>query len=548
MTDEANTTQPARKLPLPDVGDFIFLFAMQIPLFILPNLLFADGSTGWHLAAGDYILETGKIPYTDLFSNTFPDKAWVAYEWLFDMALAWLVKIGGTNLLAVVLASLISFVFLAVYDRSRKEGASIAVASTLVTIAILNSCMHWLARPHIVTFWSVYIFSTTLEDFYRGTISPRRMQITLALTMLLWVNCHPAFLVGFVLIGIYLACSVFLTIFGASQEYRPGAKSKVVPLLVAIGAVGSMTFLNPYGVELHKYILSYLQGHEVISVTDEYLSPKFKNNLHAACLELLFFALIIGLARRKNLTLPQFTTTVGFFHLALSAVRNMPLFSIVVTPTIARLWSGEPPMTATTAPAAPVSEPAATTSETAAPAAESAVPDVEPAAPSQPLRRIAKSLREFDEQELLCKMHLLPIGYSLFLIVIAFNNGIFMDKPLLTSTFDPTTLPIKTTQYIKDHDLDTKYGFNYDNWGGYLRYKLGKRVFIDDRADFYGSEFYMKYSIVLDLGDGWKKVLDDNGINWVLFPRYSRLVAALKASGDWVSVASDDASELLVRK
>lgn len=356
------------------------------------------------------------------------------------------------------------------------------------------------------------------------------MQITLALMMLLWVNCHPAFLVGFVLIGIYLSCSIFLAVFGASPEYRLSAKVKVIPLVVAIGAVTLMTFLNPYGIELHKYILSYLQGHEVISVTDEYLSPKFKGNLHSACLELLFFALIIGLARRKNLTLPQFTTTIGFFHLALSAVRNMPLFSIIVTPTIARLWSGKP---------------ATPSVSTGVKPAESTV---SPLSPSNPFGRIGKSLREFDEQELLCKMHLLPIGYTIFLIVIAFNNGVFIDKPLLTSTFDPTTLPIKTTQYIKDHDLDTKYGFNYDNWGGYLRYKLGKRVFIDDRADFYGSEFYMKYSVVLDLGDGWREVLDESKIKWVLFPKHSRLVAALKASGDWEPVASDDASELLVRK
>lgn len=534
MTDEVKTIQPAGKLPLPDVGDFIFLFAMQIPLFILPNLFFADGSTGWHLVAGNHILETGKIPYTDLFSNTFPDKAWVAYEWLFDVALAFLVKVGGTNLSAVVLASLISFVFLAVYDRCRKEGASIAVSSTLVTIAILNSCMHWLARPHIVTFWGVFIFSTTLEDFYRGTISSRRMQISLALMMLLWVNCHPAFLVGFVLIGIYLSCSLYLTIFGATDNLRLGAKAKVVPLLIAMGAAGLMTFLNPYGLELHKYILSYLEGHEVISVTDEFLSPRFKGNLHSTCLELLCFALILGLARGKRLTFPQFTTTVGFFHLALSAVRNMPLFSIIATPNIARLWSGDryPPASAVDF-------------------TESALPvesELKAQSASNPLERIAKSLSDFDQQELLCKMHLLPIGYTLFLIAVALNNGIFLDRRLLTSTFDTTTLPIKTTQYIKDHELDTKYGFNFDNWGGYLRYKLGKRVFIDDRADFYGSEFYMKYSVVLDLGDGWKKILDDHAIRWVLFPKSSRLVAALKASGDWVSVVSDDASELLVRR
>ena len=123
--------------PLPDVGDFIFLFVIYLALFVLPNMLFADGSTGWHLVAGDYILTMGAVPYTDLISYTAQDKAWVAYEWFFDAFIALLNNLGGTNLIAVVLVSILGFIFLYIYDRARQANCNIAVASFLVVVAIL---------------------------------------------------------------------------------------------------------------------------------------------------------------------------------------------------------------------------------------------------------------------------------------------------------------------------------------------------------------------------------------------------------------------------
>src|SRR5258708_4071785 len=98
MTENAAISKAS---PLPDLGDIIFLVLVYLLLLLRPDLLFADGSTGWHLVTGNYILNQHAIPHNDLISYTFPNKPWVAYEWLSDLVMALAVKIGGLNLLAV---------------------------------------------------------------------------------------------------------------------------------------------------------------------------------------------------------------------------------------------------------------------------------------------------------------------------------------------------------------------------------------------------------------------------------------------------------------
>lgn len=522
---EPRTAPPpeVKALPLPSVGDFLFLFVMQINLFLLPNFLFAEGSTGWHLVAGDYIRTTGAIPHTDLISNTFPDKGWVAYEWLFDVFISTMTAFGGLKLLAVVLSAAIGFLFLAIYDRTRREGAGIMLSFSLVVISILVALTHWHARPHLVTFWCLWIFLTTLEDFYRSSIKKQTLFLILCPTMLLWANCHPAFPLGFAILGVYVVSAMVQSLNSKTTEDRKKFSNKFWVLCALSIALVALSLVNPYGIGLHAYIFSYLKSSEILVNTQEFLSPVFKGGLHPTCLEILFFAFASGLfVSRQKISMPGLLTCLAFGHLSLSAVRNMPLYAIAVTPFIGRLWGR---------PREQVYEntPSGSTAKTGF------------------LARIKKSLSDFEQQEAHCTMHILPYGYTLFLIVVAIMGGSFMGNPMLTSTFDPEFLPVKNVEYIKANKIDMKRLFNFDNWGGFLRYQLGERVFMDDRADFYGLPFYAKYSTVMAVGDGWRKILDDHKIDWVLFPKNSNLAAALRTDKEWKSVSVDDSSELFER-
>ncbi len=511
-------------LPLPDVGDLLFIGIMYILLVARPSYMFQDGSTGWHLVAGQWMAQSHAIPTSDLFSYTFPSKAWVAYEWLFDLAAYLLTTAGGLNLLAVAISATIAFVFMKVYDRSRALGGPLLLSTVAAIIGIFGSAVHWLARPHVVPFLCIYLTTTTLEDFYRGTISNTRLFITTALIMLLWVNCHPSFPLEVVLICVYFFCST-IALLADRGERQQELQKRTVALLIAAILAGAVTLLNPYGIELHKYIIEYLRGSTLLANTDEYKSPSFHGEFSGLCVEALLLLFLTGLAfSKKRLTLPYLSITILSLHMALSAVRSIPLFAIIVVPAISSLYSET------------------YLSDRLKPMLEQA-----PQRIKEKILRLAKPFQEFAQQEKLCKMHILPICYTLFMIIAAISGGSIAGNKVMSSGFSDSEMPSKTLVYIKEHSLPYDRGFNYDNWGGLIRYKLNQRVFIDDRADFYGEPFYKKYGAVVQLEPGWKKILDDCKIEWILMPRNARLAFVLKEDAGWKIACQDDASFLFVR-
>jgi hypothetical protein len=165
----------------------------------------------------------------------------------------------------------------------------------------------------------------------------------------------------------------------------------------------------------------------------------------------------------------------------------------------------------------------------------------------------------FNENEALCQAHLIPVLTVLVLgIAAVFWQG-NLGLAQITSDFDTDSLPgpvtLKALAKLEKEGLKSQSGMNYDNWGGYLRLKMydparpdSSRVFIDDRADFYGENFYQEYAAVTQTMPGYGKVLDDHKIDWILFPANSRAIADLKNNPDWEVAASDQTSCLLVRK
>lgn len=526
--------------PLPDVGDFIFIFVIWISLYVIPNMFFQDGSTGWHLVAGNYIIENGAVPYTDLVSYTFPDKAWVAYEWLFDLGIAWLVKIGGTNLLAAVLASLIGFLFLAIYDKCRDSGCNIAISSFLTVVAILVSAIHWLARPHVLTYIFVLIFIFYLNRFYKEEVSTKQLFITLSITMLLWTNCHPSFALGCIVTLIYFSVTLAQTFLSKKDLIRISAKRKTITLFILMATLTLLTLVNPYGISLHQYILNYLEGQEIIKGTNEFMSPVFHGGLHETCLEILFIAFITGVALKKKLSTPYLLVCLAFAHASLSGIRSMPMFAVIATPAIAYLWSSKNTSSITSGESNQIrlqDDINATGSEL----------DSQANVFIKLKERLVKPLIKFQMQESVCKMHIVPVLISIVLVVASINGGKLFDQQIISSGFDERNVPIKTVQYIETNNLHKKRGLNLDNWGGYLRYKLNHRVFIDDRADFYEYKFYYDYSKMMACGDNWKDLLDKYKFEWVLFPKGSTLANALRQLDNWKEVSTDKSSSLFLK-
>lgn len=515
----------AGRSPLPSGGDIVFMTVLYLLLVQRPTFVFSDASTGWHLVTGQYILDHLRVPHRDLISYTHADKAWVPYEWLFDVVAALLVRAGGLPLLAVVTASAIAFLFALLYRDARRRGLQFHIALAITLTGALASSIHWLARPHLVTFFGVYIFAGCLEALHRNQMSALGAGGALAVTMAAWSNAHPAFIIGFAMVLIYLAAEAVAAMTLPPGEARAGARARTAALAGILVTVLAASLLNASGVSLYPYIAALLRAAPLRSSITEWMSPVFGGQLYGVCLELLFAAIVIGLAAsRRRLWLGQLLLLLAFAHLALSAARNVPLFVIVAIPVAADLLAQADIRTLI--------------------GAGGRSPDRIAAAAAY-WRRLAAT---FDAMERLCTMHLVPIATVVVLASSCVAATHVRGAPALVSSgFDPRDVPTTTLTYVTRAGLRWDRGLALDNWGGYIRYETGQRVFVDDRLDFYGSAFIQRYRQTLGAGPGWNTLLDEYGIAWVLVPRSTPLAGALEQTTGWRLAAADAAADLFVR-
>lgn len=518
----AGSDMPARS-PLPDVADLVFVLIIFLLMNLLPNYILGDGSTGWHLATGQWILDHGAIPNTDLFSNTFPSRAWVPYEWLSDVVGAALERTGGIKLVAVAASCAIAWLFALVYLECRRGGCHFAVALVLTVLAILASTIHWLARPHLFTFFGVFLLSRHLEKYRTGAETRRRLLITVPVLMVLWSNLHPAFLIGFVLIAIYL-CSEFAVWLFSANALRPASKVRLQTFGLSLVLAIVASLLNPNAGRMYSYIFHYLRQSYVLQNTHEFMPPNL-HELHAICMLLLMFAFVVALAgSRRSVGLAPLLTVLAFAYLGLNSMRNEPLFAIVVVPitgwllgsfSLRRIF-GKPFINAEWL--------------------------------NVWLARVRPRTENFDAMERVSNMHLLPIFVTGLLALSCLFDGKLGPVELVTSQWDPLTKPTKTLDCIREYKLDWRNGLNMDNWGGYIFYTTKNRVFVDDRLDFYGSDFFVDYQKMIQLGADSKAVMDKHQIKWVLFPVKGPLIQHLKRSPDWQLLCEDKASAVMLRK
>lgn len=517
---EANL-QPNRQ-PLPDSADLLFLFIILLLVVMMPNYVLGDGSTGWHLATGKYILQHGAIPSTDLFSNTFPQKAWVPYEWLSDLVGAVLETIGGIKLVAVATACAIALLFSLIYLECRRNGCNLLLAVVLTILGTLTSSIHWLARPHIFTFFGVFLFARHLERFRLGQEGAKHMLIALAITMVIWSNTHPGFLTGLALVVIYTVSEAVVAMLSGG-EFRAASLTRLRTFALGLLVVFLATLVNPNALRMYSYIFNYLRHGYVLSKTNEFMPPDFKQ-VHAICMALIFAFFVIGLALSKRPAgLAPVLTVLAFAWLGINSARNEPLFAIVSVPITATLW------------------------------AHMSLENLIGTGflQSHRLNTLTEKFRSFfqniDQVEASCTMHIIPIALTTVLALSCLNNGKIGPIELVSSDFDPNSKPTETLDCIKANKLDWRHGLNMDNWGGYIYYKTGNRVFIDDRLDFYGQEFFMDYGKMVTLAPDYKGVLAKHKIEWIFFPNQSSFVANLMQTGQWKILCQDKAAAVLVR-
>jgi hypothetical protein len=282
----------------------------------------ADTDAWWHLKTGQYIVQQHRLPVPDPFAYT-TYKAGQSYageeitryfnlthEWLAQAALYGAYAAGGfTGLVlmrAIMLTLFCGLVALMAYRRSgsiyRAIGAALATA--LVARAFAAD------RPQLFT----YIF--VLVTIY--LLDTRRRLWLLPPMFLIWANCHAGFFLGWVMVGIYCAESLYLRWRG-----KPLAEERTM-WLAGISAI-LVSGLNPNGFRIVQVMRSY-RSSPMQSQIWEWQYPKFWEVTPFSVL--LFGAVLVLLLNRRRVRPVDWLLLLVFGASGLLAFRNI-IFSAV---------------------------------------------------------------------------------------------------------------------------------------------------------------------------------------------------------------------------
>jgi len=492
---------------MPSVADLIFVALMASLVFTpLSVKLLGDAGIGWHIRTGQLILETHTVPHVDPFSAQIL-KPWIAWEWLYDVIVGRLELSAGLNGVVWLTAVVIAAVFAAVFRLLIKRGADVLIALMLTLLAMSASTIHFLARPHVLSWLFVLVWYWILDSAESEERHSVRRLWLLPLLMLIWANVHGGFLLGFVLLGIFWLGSAWtwlrLKESRIEESLEKIAAGKRVRQLTVVGLTSAVASLvNPYGWHLHEHIYSYLSNRFFMDHIDEFQSPNFHGIAQRCFLVLLLIAVAALAARGGSLRLSQILLALFAVYTALYSSRNIPISSIFLAAIVGPLIS------------------------------------------FRVTRGFVQRMSVMDSTR---RGHLWPIVAILATLMIALNAGRVGSRPLMEANFDARRMPVDAVSFVAQSSVRGPV-LSPDYWGGYLIYRLYPRnkVVIDDRHDFYGEPFLRSYLTMMHVEPGWEDFLKWRSTCLVL-PRTAALSAVLSKMPEWKPVYSDDVAIVFVR-
>jgi hypothetical protein len=458
----------------------------------------SDGDPARHLRHGETILATGDVIREDAFSYTRPGRPFVGFEWGSQVLLALAHRAGGTVGMVVLTTLLISATLAQLARWLIKRGLDpLLVVITTLWVAILTN-IHWLARPHIVSWLPTLTVLFALES--------RRPPPLWAVFLLFatWVNLHGGFLYALILMGMYLVGHLLEAWSRPEVRTAELRQARAVTASLLTGAVA--TLMNPYGWRLPWHVAEFFRDPIIRNITHEFLSPDF----HALDLYPFLFSLLgalVLLSRGPRIAWTHLVPLAGNVAMALMAQRNIVLFALTSVPVLAAYlgtdwdrWVGHRGF----------------------------------------VRRFAVSARSGATWPYVS-------AAAVVLLAVALAHGRVAGRPVIPDGFDPERMPVAAVEHARTAELQGRI-FHEFVWGGYLLWAWPEqKVFIDGGTDFYGGALMQSHRAVINLQPGWRDSLAAWHVDLVLVAARGGMAAELTRDPMWRLYYQDSTAVLLQR-
>ena len=485
---------------IPSLADVIFLFIIILLTFYLGNSLLADGDTGYHIRAGEFIINTWSIPQHDMFSFHTPPISWTAHEWLAEVVMAIIHNTFGLTGIVIFFSLMIALIYYLMFRILLKNTANIYFVVVVSILAIAASQLHWLARPHIFSLLLMVVWYRILNDYQYFGIN---RLYWLPPLMVLWVNLHGGFITGLVLLGIYLLGNL-LDSFRNDVDTRETARRKSRQILIISCVCLLASLINPYNYHALLFPFKVVSNKYLMDHVHEFFSPNFHETLVFKYLLLLTIALLA--CSRLRLNLIELGLILFFSNMALISVRYITLFAIIVPPIILKRVDD--------------------------------LIDAVGGRYATLFMHRAEGIAEIDAKS---RGFFWPLAGVALVLIVAMQG-------FIEFKFNEKSMPVDAVEFLKKERIPGNM-FNGDEFGDYIIYAAWPeyRVFFDGRSDMYGADRIKEYFKITNFESGWEQILGKYQIDWIIYEARSTLSRYLLATKDWRLIYADKVAYIFVR-
>ena len=317
-------TRTRRPQPRPTLNDVWMVLALAGPALVALNASLASIDLTYHLRLGEMIRATGSIPRADSFTFSAPGEPWLDQQWLAQLGLHLVHRLGGFEALVVIRALAVTSISGCVYATCRSRGAGQRV-SALATIGGFVVAMPYLSlRPQLLGAACFAIAMFLVVSRHEGI---GRLFLVPLLT-LVWANVHGSFVFAPALVTFALIADL------VSKDPRWRRCLLVLALTI------SATCVTPWGAGAWGYALMIVSNDTIRSLVTEWVPPSLATPSGAIFLASLI-TMIVWLGRRtRAVAVLDLAWIAAFALLALTAHRNILWWGIAAAPILAG-WQSE---------------------------------------------------------------------------------------------------------------------------------------------------------------------------------------------------------------
>ena len=468
----------------PSSADLIFM--VVAPLTAIRGtvkLTQSDGDLSAHLRMGETILTTGHIPAYSLVSYTAPTDPMVAHGWLSEIFFTLLFRLGGLPLLSVFTGIVVGITHGAIAIFLRKRGADPRWAFLAALLSLSLASTHWLTRPHMFS-----IVGTALTLFLLES-NPRYRQLLFIPLYAIWANLHGGWLYGLLMIGAFIAGEIMEAILSAPERgaWLARAKKDGVAFVLAAAA----TFVNPYGLTLHKEVFSAVTSSTLANNMAEFLAPNFQDAGQWPFLLAILLTIVLFAYTTRRPPFPWLLVIVMSFFFALRSFRNIALFGVSAWPLIALHAAQAWPET----------------------------------------KRRFPLFTEFARLDPGSRIGVLSVPVAILMLALGLNRGHVGPITVIPDQFDPRAFPTVAVSRARNAGLDGRV-FDDWPWGGYIMYAWPQaRLHVDPLK--FNTVTMRSYSLIDDMRPGWQKELDRWNVKTIIVNSSSSLAKGLDLEPKW---------------